>query len=226
MALIYPSRFDPCIVTCALDGSRRQVCIYNETTADTVFAQLPLADDIFSEGGSRFRADLVPARDGGRDFLTLVDVMVLMGQDTSGKGWEWKQAKINEILEQVVTDASTHDFRLLAPRVFPASDIHEVVSYHIPNHPGHCLGAALVDDNFNAAITFEDQDRFVVRRTRYPDVYELFLDGVRPVPGNNTAYVPTLELSKEMRKMFEKRNSCVMRCTFDDRRQKWIPCPE
>ena len=75
-------------------------------------------------------------------------------------------------------------------------------------------------------IDSSNQRRLIIRKTKYSDIYELYLDGITPVEGNNVAYIPSLDVSKKMRELFKTRMSFPLTCSFDTLRQKWIPVIE
>lgn len=61
---------------------------------------------------------------------------------------------------------------------------------------------------------------FMVTKTEYIEVYEL-----RSIvsEARYTAYIPTLELSKKMAKLFEKEEEELMECRYDEYHKKWTP---
>jgi len=219
---VYPSAFNHGVLTCTIDGQKKLTTLYFENTSDTWFLQLDLTPPVFADGGSQFRVDYLEPADGGHPILTVCDVMRLTGRDLSSLPPidRWKKARDALFGEQETLHAG--DFRLMQPRLRDARDMVAVMTFDIHNHPGVCIGAAFLNDTYNRHGGPGEGD-FVVRKSRYPDVYELFTDGVQPVPGNNVAYVPTLEMSQQLRALFSGRNSVTLPCTFLEQRQKWVP---
>ena len=69
----------------------------------------------------------------------------------------------------------------------------------------------------------ESMRQFFARKTSNPDTYELF-DASNAMQG--FACVPTMKISKVMRKMFESKNmvdKIEITCEFSDKFKKWIP---
>ena len=158
----------------------------------------------------------------------MCDATILRGVDITSLSLSERRRLTHEA---VFADSSeqkhlTDEFRLLPARLFSAAMVTEVLTFHVPNHPGVCHGFAFVNDDFNPHYAGTEDGLFVVRKTRYPDVYELYEDGVHPIPGNNIAYIPTLCLSKRLREIFRERNSTSMKCVYNTQRQKWVPCPD
>ena len=222
--MIYPSAFNHGVLTCTLDGQKRLCTLYFENSADTWFLHLDLPENIFQDGGSRFRVDVLEPADGGAPIITVCDAMRLSGRDLKNLGPMERCAKARETLFPPDGGETLHlaDFRIMPPRLRPASEISDLLAFDVGNHPGQCFGAAFLNDAYNQHGGPADGN-FVVRKSRYPDVYELFTDGVRPVEGNNVAYVPTLDMSRQLRDLFADRNSVTLPCTFNEKRQKWVP---
>lgn len=227
MSTIYPSAFNHCVLTCWLEAGRETCTLYFENTMDTWYVQLQMPKYLFLESGSRFRCDALDAHDGGTKYLTVCDANLLRGEDISGHSLENRRRLLHEALFESSTSHDTlragDEFRLVPARTFDFSQIIDVETFHVPNHPGICYGAAFLNDDFNPHVAGAVEGMYVVRKSRYPDVYELYEDGVHPVPGNNIAYVPTLSMSRRLREVFKSRNSISLSCAYNPQRQKWVP---
>jgi hypothetical protein len=221
--LVYPSAFNHGVLTCAKDGNKNMCTLYFENTADTWFLQLDLPVRVFLDTGCRFRVDVLDPADGGNPIMTVCDALKIAGRDLTKTPLSDRQREIADLLFPEGDIFSAGDFRIMKPRLKPAAAIQELMEFDIVNHPGVCTGAAFLDDTYNQHGG-PSEGNFVVRRTRYPDVYELFTDGVKPAPGNNVAYVPTMEMSQALRHIFGTRNSVTMPCVYHEKRQKWVPC--
>ena len=219
---IYPSAFNHGILTCSIDGSRRLSTLYFENTMDTWFVQLSVPENLFQDGGSQFRVDLLEASDGSQPILTVCDVHRLSGRDVSAMGINQRLILIDQRFFGEGEIFEADEFRIMRPRLRPSSEIHRVMTFDCHNHPGRCHGAAFTNDDYNRD-TRPAEGTFLVRKSRYPEVYELFIDGVQPAPGNNVAYIPTLEMSKKLRELFADRNSLTLPFHFHEVRQKWVP---
>lgn len=219
---VYPSAFNHGVLTCSVDGQKKVSTLYFENTSDTWFLQLDLPSAVFADGGSQFRIDYLEPSDGGHPILTICDVLCLAGKDLTGLSLMDRWNKARELLFREQETLTAGDFRLMQPRLRDASDMVDVLAFDVNNHPGICVGAAFHNDTYNEHGG-PGEGEFIVRKSRYPDVYELFIDGVQPVPGNNVAYVPTLEMSQRLRSIFSERNSVTLPCTFLENRQKWVP---
>jgi hypothetical protein len=226
---VYPSAFNYCVLTCWLDAGRKACALYFENTMDTWHIQLELPEDLFSDGGSRFKCDMLEAHDGGPRYLTVYDATLMRGEDLTTLPARTRRKMMQEALfksdgrVEGSCGKMTDEFRLIPARLFPTTNVKEILSYHVPNHPGVCHGFAFLDDNFNPHFARTDDGWFVVRKSRYPDVYELYEDGVHPIPGNNVAYIPTLSLSQRLREIFKNKNSTSLHCVYNAQRQKWVP---
>ena len=220
---VYPSAFNHGILTCCIDGPRQLSTLYFENTMDTWFVQLSVPEKLFQDGGSQFRVDLLEASDGGQPILTICDVHRLSGRDVSHMPLDQRLLLIDQTFFHEGDECFEADeFRIMRPRLRPSSEIHTVMTFDCHNHPGRCLGAAFSNDTYNPNTT-SAEGTFLVRKSRYPEVYELFIDGVQPVPGNNVAYIPTLEMSKKLKELFMERNSLTLPFQFHEARQKWVP---
>jgi hypothetical protein len=219
---VYPSAFNHGVLTCSIDGSRQLSTLYFENTMDTWFVQLSVPKDLFQEGGSQFRVDLLEAVDGGQSILTICDVHRLSGRDVSDMPLSQRLLLIDQTFFHEGESFDADEFRIMRPRLRPSSEIHRVITFDCHNHPGRCVGAAFTNDTYNRN-TRPSEGTFLVRKSRYPEVYELFIDGVQPAPGNNVAYIPTLEMSKKLKGLFAERNSLTLPFHFHEARQKWVP---
>lgn len=222
---VYLSAFNPCILRCIHANGHPTATLYMEHTLDTVYVQLAFTSKIFTEHESLFRCDYMEARDGGLPFLIIVDVLKI-GVDS----FETIAQPVRfEFIKQILDDpdffdmsSSTNEFRLRSPILFEAAAIHEVFTYILPSFYGIALGTAFITDGRTARKKIADNE-FILRKTQKPEVYELYIDGVQPVPGNNIAYVPTMALSKKLREFLQHRNSAKVTCIFQEERQKWMP---
>ena len=119
-------------------------------------------------------------------------------------------------------DSTTNEFRVRAPILYDVADIHEVFTFLLPSFYGAAVGTAFIADGYCRRRKAADNE-FVIRKTKKSEVYELYIDGVQPVPGNNIAYVPTLEASRKLKAFLQNRNSARVTCVFQEERQKWMP---
>lgn len=222
--LIYPTAFNHGVLTCKMDGNKAMSTLYFENTADTWFLRLDLPPDVFEGGGSCFRVDQLDAADGGTPIITVCDALAIGGHDMKGSTFNERQKALQDLLFGEAETVHGGDFRLMKARLTSAARIDEVLAFDIHNHPGVCIGAAFLDDTYNQ-YGGPSEGKFIVRKSRYPDVYELFVDGVQPVSGNNVAYVPTMELSRSLRDVFGSRNSVTLPCVYNEKRQRWTPVP-
>ncbi len=196
-----------------------------EHTLDTVYVQLAFTSKIYTEQESLFRCDYLDARDGGLPFLTIVDVLKIGGSSFDNISQPVRFEFVKQILEDpdfFDVNSSTNEFRLKSPILYEAAALHEVFKYVLPSFYGVALGTAFITDGRTIRRKLGDNE-FIIRKTQKPEVYELYLDGVQPVPGNNIAYVPTLALSRKLKLVLQHRNSGKIRCVFQEERQKWMP---
>lgn len=225
---IYLSAFNPCILRCIHANGHPTATLYMEHSLDTVYVQLSFSNLVFTEEESLFRCDYMEARDGGLPFLTILDVLKLGTRtfDDVPRGVRLELVKqIIEDPEFFDIDSPTNEFRVRSPLLFEVSRIHEVVTYILPSFYGVALGTAFIADGSPKRKKVADNE-FIIRKTQKPEVYELYLDGVQPVPGNNIAYVPTMALSKKLKEFLQHRNSARLTCVFQEERQKWMPLLE
>jgi hypothetical protein len=197
-----------------------------EQSLDTMYVQLSFTENVFTEESSLFRCDYLEARDGGLPFLTVLDVVQIGKRSFADVPLGVKQ----EFIEQMLKDPKFFDvnspineFRLRSPILFDANLIEEVTTFIMPSFYGIAFGTAFIADTPLKQRRSMKENEFIIRKTRKPEVYELYLDGLQPVPGNNIAYVPTIELSKKLKAFFSNRNSASVTCRFQEDRQKWIP---
>ena len=222
---IYLSAFNPCVLRCIHVNGHPTATLYMEHTLDTAYVQLAFTDKIFTAEESLFRCDYLEARDGGLPFLSMLDILKIGTVSYESIS----QATRFELLKQILDDTDffdmhspTNEFRLRMPTLFYASEIHEVFDYILPSFYGVALGTAFIKDGQPQRRKVADNE-FIIRKTQKPEVYELYIDGVQPVAGNNIAYVPTMELSRKLKTFLQQRNSARIPCVFQEERQKWMP---
>ena len=224
-SLIYPSAHNPCILRCVHDNGHPMCTLYLEHSLDTQYVQLAFTDKIYTEEETLFRCDYVEARDGGLPFLTIVDVMKVGSENLT----DVKPLVRLELVKLLLNDkqffdvdSPTNEFRVRAPTIFDVAEITDVFTSILPSFYGVVNGIAFVKDKFPSPRK-NDEDHFIIRKTRKSEVYELYLNGVQPAPGNNIAYVPTMDLSRKLKAFLQHRNSAKIRCVFQEDRQKWVP---
>ncbi len=222
---IYLSAFNPCVLRCIHANGHPSATLYMEHTLDTEYVQLAFTDKVFTTEESLFRCDYLEAKDGGLPFLTVIDVIKIgsVSYDTIAQPIRFELVK--QILEDTDffdMNSPTNEFRLRTPILFDASDVHEVFNYILPSFYGVALGTAFIADGRTQRRKVVDNE-YIIRKTQKPEVYELYIDGVQPVAGNNIAYVPTMELSKKLKSFLQNRNSARVPCAFQEDRQKWMP---
>jgi hypothetical protein len=222
---IYPSSFNPCILRCALENGREVSTLYMQQTSDTMYVQLASTEKIFNEQDSLFRCELMEARDGGLPFLIVYDVIKIGDRKFDNVRYPVRFELCRQIIEDEEYFSQTsymNEFRVRIPILYPLEQIDQVFTYIIPNMYGIAHGVAFIKDGFNDS-TKVSGNNYLIRKTKLPEVYELYVDGTTPVPGNNIAYIPTLELAKKVKNFLANRNSARVKCEFNENRQKWVP---
>ncbi len=222
---IYPSAFNPCILRCVLKNGIPTTTLYMEHTCDTKYVQLAFAEDVFEEDDILFKCDLMEAKDGGFPYLIIQDILKMREKN-------WKEVKPMvryELIKMLFYDPTYFDinstdngFRVRLPILFDVSQIHEVYDFILPNFYGVVHGVNFIKDTHSQVSKSKD-NQYIIRKTSLPEVYELYMDGIQPLPGNNIAYIPTMELSRKLKELLSQRNSAKVSCILNEERQKWIP---
>lgn len=229
---IYPTAFNPCVLRCVYENGHPTFCIFWEHTCDTKYVQLAFSDEIVKDTGTLFRCDYMEPVDGGLPYLIILDVISTNENISSNKNimpfvkYPDRRHVPRSILEDPTLfdiNSSVNEFRVRPPTMFHATQIKEVFDYIIPNFFGVTYGVNFCCDGFSSLTEKTEENRFLIRKTLKTEVYELYLDGVQPVPGNNIAFIPTMELSKKMKAFLQNRNSAKVKCVFNESRQKWMP---
>ena len=222
---IYPTAGNPCVLRLVMKNGNPMCTLYMEHTFDTRFVQLAFADDVFKEQETLFRCDYMEPKDGGLPFLVILDIIKsdVRSYDDVKRGVRL------EFVKMLITDKSYFDvdsvineFRVRLPYLLDVKLVNEMVEFILPNFYGIVNGFAFVKDEYIDNSKAKD-NQYIIRKTRLPEVYELYIDGVEPVSGNNIAYIPTMELSKKLKSFLGNKNSSKIQCTFNEERNKWIP---
>lgn len=196
-----------------------------EQTFDTLYVQLSFSETFYKEEDTLFRCDYVSAKDGGLPFLIILDVIKIGNRIFNDVPYGTRLEFIRLYLQDSeIFDVNNmnNEYRVRFPTLFSVDRIQEVFDFIIPNFYGNVYGVAFTHDSHVESKKIGDSG-FLIKKSGLPEVYELFYDGLRPIPGNNIAYIPTLELSKKVRDYLKNRNSAKIQCLFDENRQKWIP---
>ena len=225
---IYPCAFNPCILRCSNQNGNPTYCLYMEHTCDTLYVSLDFSSKVFEGDGSIFRCDLMSARDGGLPFLIVTNVISLCGKSNPNVSSDMSSAMflpktILENPEYFNMSSTINEYRVRPPTFLLVEQCEEMMTYLIPNFYGIANGFAFARDKCFPLPTKQDDNVFVVRKTPKTEVYEIFIDGYHPVSGNNTLYIPTLDMSRKLKALFHNKNSVKVHCVFDERRQKWSP---
>lgn len=225
---VYPTAFNPCLLKCYEQDGRRNVVLFNQTSQDTTYCQLAFKDCIFKGNGSTFKCDLMDAKDGGLPFLIVCDIMCVAGRDVSPEKYLVRHELVKLILqddrEYFDVHSSDNEFRLRPPLMMQVHDIREIFGWVLSNYYAVAKGLRFSKDSVSRVqVPDKGSQTFIVRKTKYSDIYELFVNGIEPAPGNNVAFIPNLEVSKRMRDLLRDRTSAPLDCTFDEIRQKYIP---
>lgn len=221
---IYPSAFNPCILRCFMENGKQVTTLYMEHTYDTFYVQLSFTENMFKEE-SLFRCDYMEAKDGGLPFLIVTDIIKCKSRDYCDQKYGIRLELTRLLLEDPEffdINSFANEYRVRCPMLFDIAQISEVFTHVIPNFYGVAHGVAFTRDGFPELVKTNDNN-FLLKRTKLPEVYELYLDGVTPVSGNNVAYIPNMEVSKTLKNRLQNRNSIRTQCSFDESRQKWVP---
>lgn len=216
--MIFPSAFCQCVLYCKSD---KQNILFFKHTSDTLFIELDFDDSVYN--GSTFYCDYVEAVDGGFPFLVFYDVKTFCGIDASTI-----YAERLDILKVLIqnTDQRGHEYRLTTPTFFDNTEILYVYENVIPNLYCKTLGVQYTEDLIikDHVDKVSKKQHFIARKTKYPEIYELYnCDGINKVNGNNLLYIQTLEMSRELSKLFSSRNSIKLSCEYHPEREKWVP---
>lgn len=228
MTKIYPIAFNPCILHCYKDAFDENVCtLFIENTCDTHFISLAFSEKIYE--GTLITCDLVEARDSGYPFLILTNVFEMNGikiEETIN--YEIRLILLRDILQDLNffnIHNQNNEFRLKTPTFFQNEMIADVQDNIIPNFYGIVFGVAFtsqVPENPLKAIGFNGLNEFLIRKTKFPDVFEIFYDsGLTPVKPNNILYIPNISTSKKIFNLLQTKNSGKILCSFNSTRQKW-----
>jgi len=240
---VYPSAFNQCVLYCNKNSKENYNLLYFESTFDSIYIQLNFKQQIYDNGGSIFYCDYVLAKDGGFPFLVVNEIIKLCGHDSNvGKNTTGTKETPNKIqfIHKIIYDTQyidIHDplneYRLKSPILFHVNDIHEVFTNILPNYYGLVHGVEFVDDSStfefysstNSTSTyFNNQiESFILRKTTFPDVYEIFTNGIHKIQGNNIAYIQNLQVSQILNTLFKNKHSIKLKCQFCSERKKWKP---
>src|SRR5690349_13696684 len=223
---IYPTACNPCILRCSLENGKGVTTLFMEHTFDTMYVQLAFTDVFYKQDETLFRCDFMEAKDGGLPFLIVNDIIKIGSRTYEHVSYMIRYEFIRLLLEDPEffdINSFSNEFRVRLPTLFEITQIQQVFDFIIPNLYGVANGVAFTKDGFRKYVKGSDENNYLLKKTKLPEVYELFLDGITPVPGNNVAYIPNIEVAKKVKNALEGRNSIRIRCSFDDKRQKWIP---
>ena len=227
---IYPTSFNRCILKCSTSNGKDVTTLYMERNFDTLFVQLAFTPKVY-QNDSVFLCDLLEPSDGGTPYLAIIDIIKFCGRSYNDQtyGVRWELAK--QILQDPVffdLHSPSNEYRLRSPIRFNIDQIDEVFSVVIPNYYGVTYGVRFTKDslqnkNRDSRATDNSETIFICRKTKMPEVYEIFKDGLVPATPNNVLYIPNLSVAKEMKNVLFGRNSTKLKCCFDSLRQKWTP---
>ena len=224
MSLIYPSSFTSCILFC-----RDSYCIlYFQKTGESLYLGLGFSKKMYDQGEAQFYCDLVQARDGGFPFLLLKDISKYKGLSTR----HLTRMKRLDVINSIIDDTSLIDlsikfneYRIKTIDLFSCNEINQVLDNIIPNLYGITFGVEFLTEKLNEIDEkCLDKRVLILKKTNYPEVYELFVNENTHVSGNNIiAYIPTLEMSLAISKMFEKKDQIKVECEYNNQLKKWTP---
>lgn len=231
--LIYPSSFNNCILSCNKMYNQSQNLLYFVNSCDTLYVQLGFTEKMYNQGETQFYCDHLQARDIGFPFLIIKDLIKYKGETLTDKTRRERLQLVNDILQDPELynfDETVNEFRLKLVQLFDANEIIEVMDNIIPNFYGITHGIEFFNDCYPTTDTItttnptvSNKKNFIMRKTSYPEVYEFYVDGIEKIKGNNIAYIPNLELAKQLIQLFGKRNSIKIQCEYNIERKKWTP---
>ncbi len=236
MVHLHPTAFDHCLLKCVQRGDIIQNSIYKLDTCSTTFTQLGFKAPIYRGIGSLFVCDIMPARDGGQPFLIVVSAVRIGGQDIQ----EQDPMTLYLLLKGIIEDPdwfdgslATNQYRVRAPLVFPVQKLVDYDTLWEPNASFLAKGLWVLGDSVDIDITTtksqdeefgnEGPKKMILRKTPKPDIYTVCDASLNEIAENNVAFVPTLEASKKLKKMFETANTVALMCEFDETRRRWVP---
>lgn len=233
---IYPSSFNNCILSCNKNYNQSQNILYFVNSCDTLYVQLGFTEKMYNQGETQFYCDHMQAREGGFPFIVFKDILKYKNESLSNKSRIERFELLKSILHDTTlldTNVTLNEYKLNIIPLFEYNQINQVFDNIIPNMYGITFGVEFFsDDTFNAisnclsnslSQSQSKTQQFIMRKTVYPDVYELYKDGIEKIDGNNIAFIPNMELSNKLSKLLSKKNSIKIECIFNTERQKWTP---
>ena len=174
--MIFPSSFNPCVLYCNEKGNKGvQNILYSKHTQDTLFIELNLEKKVYEFDGSIFLCDYIDAVDGGFPFLCIYDVQIYCGISSSAL-YEERLVIIQNVVKNCFVINS--EFRITSPIFFKNEEIRYVFDSIIPNFYGKTFGVQFTDDLViiscnKSPLDYRNQE-FIVRKTKYTEIYELY----------------------------------------------------
>jgi hypothetical protein len=118
----------------------------------------------------------------------------------------------------------TNEYKISLPVLFDTTEISTVMNFVVPNFFCKVNGTSLINENLSLMQSIHPvSNDFLVRKTKLPEIYEIYKDEFTQLHGNNVLYISSKEIALEMLKLFENKNSLRMKCIFDKVKDRWFP---
>jgi hypothetical protein len=234
MQQVYPSAFCHCKLYLSIQNGIKQNVLYFPKTQDIQYIQVEFSSELYESPGTVFYCDRQEAKDGGFPYLVLLDI-IKQSTDTNDILELSNRFVRIELIKLYLQDATYllsngdpmyNEYRVVSPMLFHVTLLDDVMTNIFPNYYGIVYGVEFANDAIDLSLEEKERDdmSFVMRRTSYSDVYELYqLDGITRISENYITYIPTLELSNKVTRKMQGLNSMRVKCEWNRDRQKYVP---
>lgn len=220
---VYLTNFNTATLRCE-NGT---CCLFTHSTCDTTTVQIHVEQKAFDEGGLVLNVEVQECKDGGRPYLVIADVIKAPNLNPSATVQERRYYIQQQLKNYIGVSATSNEYRITTPNYLDIQEVDLIFNVILPNHYTLVSGCAFADEtshvNVNQTTSTSETQQMVLVKTRFPDVYEVTLDGSTRVTGNHIAFIPSKTVSLTLAQFFTKHTSGKFKCSFNTQRQKWTP---
>ena len=219
---IFPCSFNFCVLKCFKENGHGVCTLFDLKTMNTEYVQINIKPWFFEidEGETELQGDVSDNR------ITVIDIVKLNGKSYSNKTPDEKYKVMKELFCEygIIDYSKPNKYTIDPPVLFDVEHVDFVFDMIIPNFYRRVCGVMIFGENLNVENNNNIMSKeFIVKKTKLPEIYGVFVNETTPVHGNNILYICSSKIAEKINLMFDNKNAIKLKCKFDDTRQRWFP---
>jgi hypothetical protein len=237
MTKLFLTNFETCLLKCSEELNTKTCTLLSPCnrgdflTYESTTLQLGFGSEAYENGGTVFKCNILDARDGGRKYIILTDLLLFGSKSLPQSFMSRYDILVRMVKEKDFFDEDYfgNEYRLRVVDLFEPRDalmLHDVI---MPNYFGYVYGVDFTSDALTSFLEEETESvsdncrDLILSKSKFTDVYTVTSNGITKVKGSAIAFIPNIQTSLALRKLSRNKTNIKVKCTFNTKRQKWVP---